>query len=135
MTVIWGVHNDHPSLDLVSNNFVSVAWGEIGDLNAIGANKELLKQRLAATYPNAKPGAIPIWAGILLRFGFEMQSGDLVIYPYRPDSTLDFGRIEGDYYWDAGAELHKNRRKVKWLKTGVPRAQFSQSARYEAGRL
>jgi len=133
MTVIWGVHNDHPSLDLVSNNFVSVGWDEIGDLNAIGPNKQLLKQRLTATYPTAKPGAIPVWAGILLRFGFEMQHGDLVIYPYRPDSTLNFGRIVGDYQWEPGAPLHRNRRKVEWLKTDVPRAQFSQSALYEVG--
>ena len=133
MTVIWGLHNDHPSLDLVSNNFVSVGWDEIGDLNAIGADKELLKRRLAAAYPDAKPGAIPIWAGVLYRFGFEMQQGDLVIYPHRPDSTLNFGRIEGDYYWEPGAVLHRNRRSVKWLMTGVPRAQFSQTARYEVG--
>lgn len=29
--------------------------------------------------------------------------------------------------------MHRNRRKVDWLKTGVPRAEFSKSARYEVG--
>ncbi len=133
MTTIWGVHNDHPSLDLVGNRFISVGWDELGDLREIGPSRETMKARIAATYPSAKPGAIPVWAGVLFRFAFDMQPGDLVIYPYRPESTLNFGRIEGDYYWDADAPFHKNRRNVTWLRTDVPRAQFSKSARYEVG--
>lgn len=88
---------------------------------------------MAQAYPDAKPGAIPIWAGVLLRFAFEMEPGDLVIYPYKPDSTLNFGRVEGAYYHESSATLHRNRRKVDWLKTGIPRAEFSKSARYEIG--
>ena len=130
---VWGVHNDHPELDLVGNGFISVGWDEIGDLSAIGPDKEALKQKVAAAYPTAKPGAIPVWAGVLLRFAYEMQLGDLVIYPYKLDSTLNFGRIESDYYYEVGAEVHRNRRTVQWLKTGVPRAQFSKGARYEVG--
>mgnify|MGYP002784948006 CR=1 FL=1 len=133
MTTIWGIHNDHPELELVENGFVSVGWDELGDLRAIGSDREAMKQRVAATYPTAKPGAIPVWAGVLLRFGFEMKQGDLVIYPYKPDSTLNFGRIEGDYHFDVAAPQHRNRRKVTWLRTGVPRANFSKGARYEIG--
>ncbi len=130
---MWGVHNDHPELDLIGNGFISVGWDEVGDLSGTGPDKEALKQTVAAAYPNAKPGAIPVWAGVLLRFGFEMQPGDLVIYPYKPDSTLNFGRIVSDYYYEFEAPLHRSRRKVQWLKTGIPRAQFSKSARYEVG--
>jgi restriction system protein len=130
---VWGVHNDHPELDLIGNGFISVGWDNIGDLTAIGRDKETLKQTVAAAYPTAKPGAIPVWAGVLLRFAYEMQVGDLVIYAYKPDSTLNFGRIESDYYHDSEADRHRNRRKVRWLKTGIPRAQFSKSARYEVG--
>jgi restriction system protein len=118
---------------LVANGFISVGWDQLGDLNKRGSNKEQMKIAVAMAYPEAKPGAVRVWAGILLRFTFEMQPGDLVIYPHRPDSTLNFGRIEGDYYWDTEAPLHRNRRPVTWLKTSVPRAQFTQSARYEVG--
>lgn len=130
---VWGVHNDHPELDLIGNGFVGIGWDDIGDLTSIGSDKEALKQRIAEIRPEAKPGAIPVWAGVLLRFRFEMQVGDLVVYPYKPDSTLNFGRIESDYYYDPSAPMHRNRRKVDWLKTGVPRAEFSKSARYEVG--
>ena len=56
-----------------------------------------LKKALEQAYPDAKPGAIPVWAGILLRFAYEMKEGDIVIAPYRADSTLNFGVITGDY--------------------------------------
>ncbi len=130
---VWGVHNDHPELDLIGNGFVGIGWDDIGDLTEIGSDKEALKKRIADARPEAKPGAIPVWAGVLLRFRFDMKPGDLVVYPYKPDSTLNFGRIESDYYYDSSAPMHRNRRKVDWLKTGVPRAEFSKSARYEVG--
>jgi restriction system protein len=129
----WGVHNDRPELDLVENAFVSVGWSAVGDLTAVGQDKEAMKARLRAVYPGAKKGAIPVWAGVLLRFGFEMQIGDLVIYPHKPDSTLNFGRLDGPYRYEPGAALHPHRRAVTWLHTGVPRERFSQRARWELG--
>jgi restriction system protein len=133
MSVIWGLHNDHQELDLIANEFVSVGWDDLGDLHALGDDKEVVKDKLAATRPQAKPGAIRVWAGVLLRFAHQMQPGDLVIYPFKADSTLNFGVIEGDYFYDATVAVHRNRRKVRWLKTGVPRATFSKGARYEVG--
>jgi restriction system protein len=133
MTVLWGVHNDQPQLDLVANGFISIGWNLMGDLAAAGDDRDAMKARVLAAYPDAKPGAVPGTAGTLLSFAYRMQPGDLVVYPYKPDSTLNFGRIESDYYYDALAPIHRNRRKVTWLKTGVPRTDFSQTARYEVG--
>jgi restriction system protein len=76
MATIWGVHNDHPSLDLVDNGFIRVGWDEIGDLRQIGDDMEAMKERVAAAYSYAKPGAVPVWAGVLHRFAFEMTPGD-----------------------------------------------------------
>lgn len=112
--------------------FVSVGW-DVGDVREIGADRARLKEVLLDRYPNAKEGAIPVWAGVLYRFAFEMQPGDLVISPNKADRTLNFGRVAGDYYFEAGAEIHGHRRPVKWVHTDVPRAQFSQNARYEIG--
>jgi restriction system protein len=132
---IWGVRTDHPELDHVDNGFVGIGWDEVGDLTKIGPDKDLMKQRVAEARPTAKAGAIPVWAGVLLRFAFEIEIGDLVIYPNKLESTLNFGRITGDYYFDAAAPVHRNRRQVEWLEVGVPRAQFSKSARHELGSL
>lgn len=133
MTTVWGLHNNHPDLDLVENGFVSIGWIEIGDLRKLGPGKEQMKALVARAYPTAKPGAIPVWAGVLIRFAFEMKPGDIVIYPYKPDSTLNFGRVESDYYYEDAAPMHRHRRRVAWLETGVPRAKFSKGARYEVG--
>ncbi len=131
--MLWGIHNDEPTLDLVTGGFISIGWPDVGDLNKIGADRSALKAAVTAHYPDAKTGAIPVWAGVLHRFAFEMLPGDMVISPNRADSTLSFGRLVGDYYWDPEAEVHPHRRHVTWLKTGVPRVIFSKSARYEIG--
>jgi restriction system protein len=133
VTTIWGVHNDQPQLDLVENGFISIGWDDVGDLAAIGDDKEAMKARVAATCPYVKPGAVRGTAGTLLSFAFRMQVGDIVIYPHRPDGTLNFGHIDGPYYYDSAAELHPNRRKVVWDEVGVPRTRFSQAARWEVG--
>jgi restriction system protein len=134
MPALWGIHNDQPSLDLVEGGFVSIGWEELGDLREIGPERDALKLRLAATYPTAKPGAIPVWAGVLVRFMTEMQVGDYVISPNKADRTLNFGRIASDFYVEeSSVDLHANRRRVEWLHTGVPRATFSKSALHEIG--
>jgi restriction system protein len=132
MPTIWGIHNDEPDLDLLGEGFVSVGWDEIGDLRECSRDKDLLKQLLTTRYPQAKAGAIPVWAGVLRRFAFEMQVGDYVISPRKADSTLSFGRVAGDYYFD-GAVTHHHRRRIEWLHTDIPRATFSKTARYEIG--
>jgi restriction system protein len=71
---------------------------------------------------------------MLLRFAFGMRVGDLVIHPRKADATLSFGRVAGDYHWEAGAPPdNRHRRAVEWLETGVPRMLFSDSARHELG--
>ncbi len=133
MTNMWGIHNDQPQLDLVANGFVSIGWPAMGDLHAFGQDRESFKEKVRSVYPELKPGAVPGTAGTLLAFARTMQIGELVVYPHRPDSTLNFGRIESNYYFESKAELHRSRRKVSWVKIGVPRTTFSQGARYEVG--
>jgi len=130
---MWGVHNNQPHLDLVANGFIAVGWDELGDLASIGDDKHTMQERVAETFTHIKPGAVPGAAGVLLKFAFRMQPGDLVVSPHKPDSTLNFGRISGDYYHDSGVELYRNRRPVEWLKTGIPRTAFSSAARHEVG--
>ncbi|GEO96998.1 hypothetical protein KTU01_31210 [Kocuria turfanensis] len=132
-TAIWGIHNDALRTELVDEGFVSVGWDEIGDLKEIGNDRSRMKQAVEGAYPEAKPGAIPVWAGILLRFAFEMRIGDLVIAPYKPDGTLNFGRVTGEYEFHPEVEEHYHRRRVEWIRTGVPRGIFPQKALYEIG--
>jgi len=109
---------------------VAIGWGEVGDLRQLGPDREVIKARIAATYPDVKKGSIPVTAGILYRFAFEIEVGDLIIYPYKPDRTIHFGRVTGPYFFDAsvGMENHPNRHDVDWFRPSVPRPTFSQGA-------
>jgi restriction system protein len=133
MNTMWGIHNDALGAELVEKGFVSIGWEEVPDLRTIGGDRTLLKDVVQRTYPHIKPGAVPVWAGILYRFGFEMQQGDLVVAPYRSDSTLNFGVVDGPYEYHEDVARHPHRRKVRWLRTGVARGLFPQAALYEIG--
>src|SRR6478735_5124477 len=133
MTEMWGIHNDALGAELVEKGFISIGWAQIPDLRTIGDDRARLKELVRRTFPGIKPGAVPVWTGVLYRFGFEMQVGDLVVAPYKPDSTLNFGVIEGGYDYVADAPQHPHRRRVRWLKTGVARGLFPQAALYEIG--
>jgi restriction system protein len=133
MATIWGIHNDHPQLHIEDLGIVTIGWDEVGDLSQLGQDREAIKAKVAAAFPHGKPGAIPVWAGVLYRFAYEILVGDIIIYPYKPDSTLFFGKVSGDYEYDAAAEFHRNRRKVDWFIRDVPRTLFSQPALNEIG--
>lgn len=133
MTVMWGIHNDALGQELVDDGFISLGWDEIPDLRTIGNDRERLKQLLQEAYPEAKSRAVALWAGMLLRFAFTMQRGDLIVAPYRPNSTLNFGIVADDYTYVNDAPVHFHRRKVQWVRTGVSRGLFPEKALYEIG--
>lgn len=133
MSTLWGIHNDQPSLDLVGGGFIGIGWEELGDLSAMGATRETLKLLLAEANPSAKPGAIPVWAGVIFRFVTEMQIGDYIVNPNKADRTLNFGVVESNFYIEPDADVHPNRRRVQWVRTGVPRDTVSKSALNEIG--
>lgn len=130
---IWGIHNDSLTTELLDQGFVSIGWDALGDLSKIRDGREGLKRALEATEPDAKPRSIAGQAGVLVRFRDEIQIGDLVVAPFRPTSTINLGVVVSDYYYEAAADTHRNRRRIEWKKTDLPRTVFSQSALYEIG--
>lgn len=133
MTRMWGIHNDTLGSQPFDEGFISVGWEGIGDVRQFGGDREQIKTAVTRTFPHAKPGAIPVWAGMLHRFAVTMQPGDLVVATYKSDSTLNIGRIEGEYEFLPDQAQHPHRRRVRWLQTGIPRNVFDQAALYEVG--
>nr|WP_199347809.1 restriction endonuclease [Mycobacteroides chelonae] len=120
---------------MIDGGFVSIGWDNIGDLREVGLAREELKAALSGAYPDTKPRAIAAWAGTLLRFADEISEGDVVVAPYRPDSTINIGIVTGPYEFHPDAPTHRHRRPVRWEKLGVSRTVFSQAALYEIGSL
>ncbi|MFB6720181.1 restriction endonuclease [Kribbella sp. NPDC056345] len=113
---------------------MSVGWDELNyDLRSIGSSRDDIKAALAPVFPERKPNAIAGWAGIIHRFVYDMQVGDVVVAPYKPDSTINLGVIVGPYGFVADAPTHRHRRPVRWQKLGVQRTVFTQPALYEVG--
>jgi restriction system protein len=133
MNKMWGIHNDTLTTELVDEGFVSIGWDQLGDLRAVGTDRDSLRASLAETYPNKKPRAIAGWTGILHRFVEEIAVGDIVVAPYKPDSTVNIGIVTGPYEFAVGEPTHRHRRPVAWKKIGVSRTVFSQAALYELG--
>ncbi|MBD1877150.1 restriction endonuclease [Nodosilinea sp. FACHB-131] len=133
---IWGIHagktGDADTLFL-KKKFVAVGWSKVGGLTSLPPNREAFKARVAETYPEKKPGAIPNNAGQLLRFVHEIKLGDLIVYPSKRDREIHIGEVIGPYRYDPAIEPgYPHLHEVKWLKS-VPGTRFSQGALYEIG--
>jgi restriction system protein len=132
---IWGIHmgkgyGERP----IKDGFAAIGWSSMGDLSKLLGNREAFKKAVASTYPALKPGAIPVVAGTLFKFAYEMQIGDLVVYPSKVDRMVNLGTIQGNYEFkpSPGDLEGPNRRPVKWIKQ-IARPDFSQGALHEIG--
>lgn len=130
---IWGVHNDEPPIDFVEGGFIAIDCALPGALAGIASDREELKRRFADSVPEAKTRTIAGWAGIVIRFVRTIQVGDFVVHPVKADSTIAIGEVVGEYEYFPDAVSKRHRRSVRWIRTGIPRTEFSQGALYEIG--
>lgn len=64
---------------------------------------------------------------MLYAFRSGLQIGDYVVISDGRDSYRAFGRVSGEYYFDADASFHPHRRRVEWIwrdDNGAERAPF-----------
>jgi predicted Mrr-cat superfamily restriction endonuclease len=126
MAAVWGIHAGGQRSPFLASNVLELDRPGVGDLRVLGADRRAIKRKLAASYPNEKPGTIAAWAGVLLRFAYGPAIGDLVVHPERATQSVSIGRIAGEYRF---SEPGLHQREVAWLVRRCPRAQFSESAR------
>jgi predicted Mrr-cat superfamily restriction endonuclease len=123
----WGIHRNGPDLDFIAVGVIALDRPWVGDLVQIGPSRDRIKARLAREYPRESANTVAAWTGVLLRFAFEAEHGDLVVHPDRREKTLALGRIVSDYYWDHSSDLHC--RRVRWTHLGLARGEFSEAAK------
>lgn len=133
---VWGIHagktGDAENL-FFKQNVVALGWHQMGDLNVISPDRSAFRSAIAKTYPESKPGAIPVEAGQLYRFVHEMKIGDLVAYPSKRDRLIHIGEVTGNYQYNSETESrYPHRRSVKWLRE-LPRTYFKQGTLYGIG--
>ena len=93
---LWGIHagrtGDADTLFL-KKNVIALGWHEVGNLSEIPPNREAFKTKIRDSYPDKKPGAIPVEAGQLFRFVHEMRIGDYIAYPSKYDRQIHIGQV------------------------------------------
>ncbi len=96
------------------------------------SDKAELREILARLYPGIPPGRLRNNLGQFRSFVQKMQRGDIVLMPRRiKKGFIAVGEIAGDYEYDhAAADPYYHSRRVKWLDTDVPRANFDQEMRF-----
>lgn len=134
--ILWGIHGGRAGeVDtlFLKGNVIGLGWSALGDLSKMPKDRAAFRDKVREGYPDAKDGAIAVWAGQLFRFTHEMKPGDFVAYPSKIDRQIHIGKVDGPYRYDPeAAPKFYNVRSVKWLKS-VPRSYFTQGALYEIG--
>jgi len=132
---IWGIHagSEGEADDLfIKNKVIAIGWRRVGDLSTY-KDREAYKNILQKTYKDISVGALRNTAGIFYRFVYEMQIGDLVIYPSKPSKQIYIGEVRSEYkYRPDSHEEFMNHHDVEW-KANYPRTRFTQDALYEIG--
>lgn len=124
-----GEHVGNRPLD---EGYVAIGWSALGDPRQY-ADRETIKAALAERYPDKKAGSRPVDAGILYRFAYEMQAGDIVVYPSKHDRMVNIGRFTGSFDHIADdPDDYPNHRGVEWI-LHLPRNEFGQSVLNEIG--
>ncbi len=74
---MWGLHMAQiDAAAPLEGKFVGVGWDKMGDLSILSPTREAFKTRFSEVFPDVKPGAIPVKAGVLYRFACEIDIGD-----------------------------------------------------------
>ena len=132
---LWGIHMPREvGNQPIEGGFVGMGYMDFPSFEELPQTRRDLKTKIQETMPNAKPGAIPVWAGVILRFLNEVSIGDGVIYPSKHDRLVNLGIVESNYEFHPEAinQQTGHRRRVSW-KAHLPRTNFSQSALHEIG--
>jgi 5-methylcytosine-specific restriction protein B len=125
---VGGVHAGGPRSPFLNTGVVVRERAGIRDLQLVGEDRAAVKRELAASYPDAKTGTVAAWAGVLLRFAFAREAGDLLVHPERASTSVSIGRVDSEYYWEAP---DRHCRGVTWLVRRVPRKRLSEGAAKE----
>lgn len=132
---VWGIHGgvDGDARDIfIKKSQVALGWDDLGDLTKLPQSRDAYKEKLKEVMPGRKEGYYPVAAGQVFRFVNEMKTGDIIVYPSKPDRMVYIGEVSAGYKYIKDEEGYSQRRAVKWIKT-VPRTKFSQGALYEIG--
>lgn len=117
----------------LGSQVATIGWDELGDLSSVTSREELASLYERA-YPGAKKAAIANQVGQIWSFVNRIQPDDLIVLPLKLRSAIAIGKAVGPYQYrtDLAPNIHHIRR-VKWIRTDIPRTAFEQDLLYSLG--
>ena len=111
----------------LDGGLIHLGWG--GDIDWSDERFDDFEEIRKAWNDQKDPDASGKDPNIEMLFAFRsgLQVGDYVVISDGRDSYRAFGRVSGEYYFDADAEFHPHRRSVEWIwrdDNGAERAPF-----------
>lgn len=112
----------------LKGGYVAIGWLAKDDLANVKTNEELKKLYVRYHKDEKSEYVIGQQVGQIARFLFDIKSGDYVITPANDTELVHYGVVVDEPYYFGGTEdgcPFPHRRKVKWHKTPIRRAEFS----------
>jgi restriction system protein len=106
-----------------------VTGWQLGSLKG-ATSKEAILPIITAAQPDQKSGTLANWAVQLNQFLNVISPGDLMILPMKTSGQLAIGEVVGE--WFQSPEGNPTR-KVKWLRTDLPRQAMKQDLLFSLG--
>ena len=111
----------------LDGGLIHLGWG--GDIDWSDERFDDFEEIRKAWNDQKDPDASGKDPNIEMLFAFRsgLQVGDYVVISDGRDSYRAFGRVSGEYYFDADADFHPHRRSVEWMwrdDNGAERAPF-----------
>jgi restriction system protein len=111
----------------------AIGWDELPSLEPYKAREAILAL-CQSIYEDEKLNTLRNWAAQLYAFRVRIQKGDLVALPLKQQAAVAFGEVIGDYEHrpdlPSGAA---HARKVRWIRTDVPRTAIGTDLLYSLG--
>lgn len=106
-----------------------VTGWQLGGLNG-ATSKEAILPIVTVAYPDRKPGTLSNWAVQLNQLINAISPGDLLVLPLKTTGQLAIGEVVGDWFQSPEGSPA---RKVKWLRTDLPRQAMKQDLLFSLG--
>ena len=120
-----GRQGEHEEFCL-SNNAAAIGWDRLPDLSKFDS-QEKLRALYEDIYTDRTKAHVSNALGQLWNFLGRMNENDLVVFPLKTRSAIAVGRVEGPYkHCSNNPDGAKHTRKVKWIRTDLPRNAFGQ---------
>jgi len=127
-----GKHGEDEEIAL-SEGIVLIGFHKIPSLDNAKTPMDIW-ETIKQYYPDTKIAAQRNFSGQLAAFIIRMKPGDIVALPLkRHASQIALGRVKGQYEYRKVGEEKRHTRPIEWIRTDVPRTEFSQDLLFSLG--